>query len=102
MVIIVNGEMNQKMFNRFWCPLMYKHQECKFYFNFGPNHVYPKDLTNLHVNSTEVASGPILKCEMNKIPTYRGMIELQKKDKSWIGEATKLGDMFVYDLDSRS
>ena len=31
---------------------------------------------------------------INKIPTYRAMIELQKKDKSWIGTDEDLGERF--------
>jgi len=102
MVIITTYVGDQKEFNRFWCPLMYKHQECKFFISGGPKFVYPKDLNNLHVNSTlhivGQKEGPILKCPIEKIPTYRGMIELQKKEKSWIGGVAELGDKWFYDV----
>lgn len=71
---------------------MYKHQECQFY--VSGKFVFPKDLNNLKVNSTDQPKGPVLKCPINKIPTYRAMIELQKKDKSWIGTDEDLGERF--------
>lgn len=73
---------------------MYKHQECSFYIK--GEFIYPKDLKNLHVNK-EPKGGPILNCPIDKIPQYRGMIELQKKDKNWKGTEKDIGDWF-YDL----
>ncbi len=71
---------------------MYKHQECEFH--VSGKFIYPKDLKNLKVNETKVKEGPILKCNINHLPTYRAMIELQKKPKSWIGNTADLGDWF--------
>ena len=104
MVIISTYVGDQKDFNQHWCPLMYKHQECQFYITAGPNLVYPKDLKNFHLNSglhiTGQKDGPILKCPIERIPTYRGMIELQKKPTSWIGRPEDLGEeVLFYDLD---
>jgi len=73
---------------------MYKHQECSFYIK--GEFIYPRDLKNLHVNK-EPKGGPILNCPIDKIPQYRGMIELQKKDKNWKGTEKDIGDWF-YDL----
>lgn len=73
---------------------MYKHQECSFYIK--GEFIYPKDLKNLHVNK-EPKGGPMLNCPIDKIPQYRGMIELQKKDKNWKGTEKDIGDWF-YDL----
>jgi len=98
MVIISTFAGDQKAFNRAWCPLMYKHQECQFFITAGPTLVRPKDLNNLHVNAIDVPSGPILKCSIDIIPTYRGMIELQKKSKDWIGSEKDLGEHYFYVL----
>lgn len=95
MVIVTEFEGDQKSFHHFWCPLMYKHQECQFYIK--GEFIFPKDLNNLHVNQ-EPKGGPQLTCSINNIPTYRGMIELQKKDKNWKGTEKDIGDWF-YDLE---
>ena len=95
MVIITTFEGNQKAFHHYWLPLIYKHQECEF--RISGKFVYPKDLKNLKVNSVDENGGPILKCPINKVPMYRGMIELQKKNKNWIGTPEDLGDWF-YDV----
>ena len=75
MVIISTYVGDQKHFNRHWCPLMYKHQECQFYITAGPNLVYPKDLKNLHINSglhiTGQSDGPILKCPIASVPLHQ-------------------------------
>lgn len=94
MVIVTEFKGDQKSFHHYWCPLMYKHQECSFYIK--GEFIYPKDLKNLHVNK-EPKGGPILNCPIDKIPQYRGMIELQKKDKNWKGTEKDIGDWF-YDL----
>ena len=102
MVIISTFVGDQKLFNRVWCPLMYKHQECQFYITAGPKFVYPKDLQNLHINSglnIGQKDGPILKCPIELIPTYRGMIELQSKPSTWIGRQDDLGIDFFYKLE---
>ena len=98
MVIISTFKGDQKGFNRAWCPLMYKHQECQFFITAGPKFVYPKDLKNLHVNAVDVPNGSVLKCSIGMVPTYRGMIELQKKPKDWIGSANDLGLEYFYEL----
>lgn len=99
MVIVTEFKGDQKSFHYYWCPLMYKHQECQFYikseFQKKPL-IFPKDLKNLHVNK-EPKGGPMLDCPIDKIPQYRGMIELQKKEKNWKGTEKDIGDWF-YDL----
>lgn len=91
MVIVTEFKGDQKSFHHYWCPLMYKHQECQFYVK--GEFIYPKDLKNLHVNQ-EPKGGPILNCPIDKIPQYRGMIELQKKEKNWSGSHEDIGDWF--------
>lgn len=71
---------------------MYKHGECEFH--VSGKFVYPSDLKNLKVNSSNVGKGPILKCPMNKLPTYRAMIELQKKPSNWVGTDIDLDQKF--------
>ena len=93
MVIITTFEGNQKKFHTYWLPLMYKHQECQFY--VSGKFTYPSDLKNLHVNKTrELKSGPILRCSINNVPTYKAMIELQKKSKNWVGTEKELNEKF--------
>lgn len=92
MVIITTFEGDQKSFHHYWLPLMYKHQECEFH--VSGKFVFPKDLKNLKVNAVETGSGPVLKCPIHKLPTYRAMIELQKKNKDWIGTDEDIGDWF--------
>lgn len=91
MVIVTEFKGDQKSFHHYWCPLMYKHQECQFYIK--GEFVFPKDIKNLHVNE-EPKGGPILHCPIEKIPQYRGMIELQKKEKNWSGTPEDIGDWF--------
>ena len=95
MNIVIKYNGRQKLFHHYWLPLIYKHQECEF--RISGKFVYPKDLKNLKVNSVDENGGPILKCPINKVPMYRGMIELQKKNKNWIGTPEDLGDWF-YDV----
>lgn len=92
MVIITTFEGDQKKFHHYWLPLMYKHQECEFH--VSGKFVYPKDLKNLKVNSTEQTKGPTLKCPINKIPTYKAMITLQSKSTDWIGTDEDLQEKF--------
>lgn len=73
---------------------MYKHQECQFY--ISGDFIFPKDIKNLHVNK-EPKGGPILHCPIDRIPTYRGMIELQKKNKNWSGTDKDIGEEWFYD-----
>ena len=84
MVIVTEFNGNQLMFTRYWCPLMYKHQECKFVV-INPFYEvtldYPKDLENLQVVSNIDFSKfktAVLECPMEKLPTYKVMIILQK------------------------
>ena len=97
MVIITTFNGIQKMFHTYWLPLMYKHQECDFYVT--GKFVYPRDLPNLKINKTDVENlkGPILKCPMEKIPTYIAMIKLQSMKPNWIGTPEELGERF-YEL----
>ena len=96
MVIITTYQGDQRSFHHHWCPLMYKHQECEF--RISGKFVYPKDLKNIKVNSVDESGGPILKCPIDKIPTYRAMIELQKKPKNWIGTWLQIGEDWFYDV----
>ena len=62
---------------------MYKHNECKFIVEDKTTKmIYPNDVGNLEVvtniNNVKLRQ-PILHCEINKVPTYRTMIEFQKK-----------------------
>ena len=103
MVIVTTFIDDQKTFNRAWCPLMYKHQECQFFISAGPKFVYPKDLKNIHINKVlhnTSEDGPILRCPIEIIPTYRGMVELQSKDKSWVGGPVDLGKIYFYTLEN--
>ena len=92
MVIVSSFDGNQKKFHSYRLPLMYKHQECEFH--ISGKFVHPSDLKNLHVNRIEHGKGPILKCPMNMVPTYRAMIELQRKNPKWIGTPEELGEVF--------
>ena len=74
---------------------MYKHNECKFVVEDKTSKlVYPKDVNNLNVianiNNVKLRQ-PILHCNMNKVPTYRTMIEFQKKKS---GEYENLGEYY--------
>lgn len=100
MVIITTFLGDQKPFHHYWLPLMYKHQECQFHVSGKP--VAPKDLKNLHLNQTleyKNQPGPILKLPINIIPTYRAMIELQKKPANWIGNWEDIGKEWFYVLE---
>ena len=62
---------------------MYKHNECKFIVEDKTTKmIYPNDVGNLEVvtniNNVKLRQ-PILHCEINKVPTYKTMIEFQKK-----------------------
>ena len=92
MVIVSSFDGNQKKFHSYWLPLMYKHQECEFH--VSGKFVFPSDLKNLHVNKVEHGKGPVLKCPMDKVPTYKAMIELQNKSPKWIGTPEELGEKF--------
>ena len=74
---------------------MYKHNECKFVVEDKTSKlVYPKDVNNLdviaNINNVKLRQ-PILHCNMNKVPTYRTMIEFQKKKS---GEYENLGEYY--------
>ena len=74
---------------------MYKHNECKFIVEDKTSKlVYPKDVNNLdviaNINNVKLRQ-PILHCNMNKVPTYRTMIEFQKKKS---GEYENLGEYY--------
>ena len=83
MVITLKFEGQQQLFHYYWLPLMYKHNECKFVVEDKTNKIiYPRDIDNLQVvaniNNFKLRQ-PILHCKMNKVPTYKTMIEFQKK-----------------------
>ena len=95
MVITLKFEGQQQLFHYYWLPLMYKHNECKFVVEDKTSKlVYPKDVNNLNVianiNNVKLRQ-PILHCNMNKVPTYRTMIEFQKKKS---GEYENLGEYY--------
>lgn len=93
MKIVTEFNGNQKHFHWYWLPLIYKHQECKFYVK--GDFTYPKDVGNLLVNATpEQGNGPILRCPMNLVPTYRAMEQFTRKDKNWTGTHEDLGERF--------
>ena len=74
---------------------MYKHNECKFIVEDKTSKlVYPNDVNNLEVianiNNVKLRQ-PILHCKMNKVPTYKTMIEFQKKKS---GEYENLGEYY--------
>ena len=74
---------------------MYKHNECKFIVEDKTTKmIYPNDVGNLEVvtniNNVKLRQ-PILHCKMNKVPTYRTMIEFQKKKS---GEYENLGEYY--------
>ena len=74
---------------------MYKHNECKFIVEDKTTKmIYPKDIDNLEVvtniNNVKLRM-PVLHCQMNKVPTYKTMVELQKKRA---GEYTDLGKYY--------
>lgn len=74
---------------------MYKHNECKFIVEDKTTKmIYPNDVGNLEVvtniNNVKLRQ-PILHCEINKVPTYRTMIEFQKKKS---GEYEDLGEYY--------
>ena len=74
---------------------MYKHNECKFIVEDKTTKmIYPNDVGNLEVvtniNNVKLRQ-PILHCKINKVPTYRTMIEFQKKKS---GEYEDLGEYY--------
>ena len=95
MVITLKFEGQQQLFHYYWLPLMYKHNECKFIVEDKTTKmIYPKDIDNLEVvtniNNVKLRM-PVLHCQMNKVPTYKTMVELQKKRA---GEYTDLGKYY--------
>jgi len=85
-----NGE--QKKFHWYWLPLIYKHQECTFYFE--GDFTYPKDIKNLRVNAEIDTKGPTLYCPMDRVPTYYAMVVLTGKKSSWTGTTNDLNAPF--------
>ena len=94
MVIETHFDGNQKKFHHYWLPLIYKHQECEFHVTASRGFTYPKDIANLKVNHIGNKKGPVLKCPMNKVPTYKAMIVLQQKKQGWSGTDEDLGERF--------
>tara|TARA_B100002019_G_scaffold59522_2_gene51026 strand:- start:2529 stop:2822 length:294 start_codon:yes stop_codon:yes gene_type:complete len=94
MVIITEYKGNQKKFHWYWLPLICKHQEVKFFVKASSDFIYPKDIKNLNVNQPVSGKGPTLICPIDKIPTYRAMEQLTKKDKNWKGTPEDLGERF--------
>ena len=95
MVITLIFEGQQQLFHYYWLPLMYKHNECKFIVEDKTTKmIYPNDVGNLEVvtniNNIKLRQ-PILHCEINKVPTYKTMIEFQKKKS---GEYENLGEYY--------
>jgi hypothetical protein len=98
MNIIIRYDDIQRNFHLYWLPLMYKHGECEFYMNVGNDFICPKDVNNLKLNQSQIRKGhPTLECPANKVPTYRAMEQLNKKDSTWRGSNIDLGERF-YDV----
>jgi len=74
---------------------MYKHNECKFIVEDKTTKmIYPNDVPNLEVTSNinnVKITHPVLHCQINKVPTYKTMIEFQKKKA---GEYEGLGEYY--------
>ncbi len=94
MVIITDYTGPQNKFHWYWLPLMYKHQEVRFFVKAPDSFVYPKNLANLNVNQKPTGKGPVLTCDWNQIPTYRAMEQFSKKKRDWQGTAKDLGEKF--------
>lgn len=84
MVIITqfSGKSDQKKFHHFWLPLIYKHNECTFIVEqtTAEQLVYPTGIKNLKVvksHTDQAYKGPVLFCPLDKIPTYKNMVDLQ-------------------------
>ena len=95
MVITLKFEGQQQLFHYYWLPLMYKHNECKFIVeDKTTTMIYPNDVNNLEVvtniNNIKLRQ-PVFHCEINKVPTYKTMIEFQKKK---VGEYENLGEYY--------
>jgi len=67
------------MFHHYWLPLIYKHQECKFFVEGDiEKMIYPKDVPNLHVTkkvNKDNMKKPIMYCNIDQVPTYKTMID---------------------------
>lgn len=94
MKIVTVFDGQQKKFHWYWLPLIYKHQEVTFYVQAPRGFIYPKDIKNLKVNEIAGGKGPILKCPMNRVPTYRAMEKFSKMGKDWNGSDTELNERF--------
>ena len=95
MVITLEFDGQQQLFHYYWLPLIYKHNECKFIVEDKTTKmIYPKDIDNLEVvtniNNVKLRM-PVLHCQINKVPTYKTMVELQKKRA---GEYRDLGKYY--------
>ena len=83
MVITLTFEGQQQLFHYYWLPLIYKHNECKFIVEDKTNKmIYPKDVDNLEVvtniNNVKLRT-PVLHCKINRVPTYKTMVDFQAK-----------------------
>lgn len=79
MVIVIKYDGRQQMFHHYWLPLIYKHQECKFFVEGDiEKMIYPKDVPNLHVTkkvNKDNMKKPIMYCNIDQVPTYKTMID---------------------------
>ena len=83
MVITLKFDGQQQLIHYYSLPLIYKHNECKFIDEDKTTKmIYPKDVYNLEVvtniNNVKLRH-PILHCKINKVPTYKTMVEFQRK-----------------------
>tara|TARA_B100002019_G_C21268311_1_gene600677 strand:- start:1559 stop:1864 length:306 start_codon:yes stop_codon:yes gene_type:complete len=98
MVIVTEFEGDQKKFHFFWLPLIYKHNECNFVVKDKTGKmIFPGGITNLKVVDPDYKlrqGNVILKCPINKIPTYKAMVDLQNIKSAKTITPEELGSMF--------
>ena len=83
MNIVVKYNGKQKLFHHYWLPLIYKHNECRFYVeDKNDSLIYPSGIPNLKVVidiSKEKLKGKTLYCNIYKVPTYKTMANFDNK-----------------------
>lgn len=98
MVIITEFEGDQRKFHHFWLPLIYKHQECNFVVKDKTDRmIFPAGIKNLKVVNPDYnvrAGQVVLECPINKVPTYKAMVDLQNIKSAKTITPEELGSMF--------
>ena len=83
MNIVIKYNGKQKLFHHYWLPLIYKHNECRFYVeDKNDSLIYPSGIPNLKVVidiSKEKLKGKTLYCNIYKVPTYKTMANFDNK-----------------------